>query len=217
MNRKKEPHRSVPSSIVEAQMMRLMEVVETYQNKLCQERIEQDTVEARAVISKAYETARARLKEEIRNSRDFLKSESARIMTKQLRIRKHQEYATVARVLERVWALLPGALIQRWQQEQSRQQWIDAVVHTAANSLLSTQWLMQFAPGFHSQERTHVSKTVLSLTGTEPQIEEVATLQAGLIIHGHGAGVDGSLQGLLASRLQIEAQILAVYRQNIGL
>ena len=52
---------SMPETIIEAQIERLLEVVQDYRSKHCREIIDQSHLDARDIVRSAYKTARQRL------------------------------------------------------------------------------------------------------------------------------------------------------------
>ena len=65
----------MPSSIVDAQVQRLLEIVEAYRKEQCDALITQANLDSRHIIRQAYREARMRLHQDIQNSREHMRSE----------------------------------------------------------------------------------------------------------------------------------------------
>ena len=196
---------SVPDSGAQAQQQ-LLAVVERYREEQCAALLARANDQARELLRQAYAEARARGRRgvaEVRlHYRDRIAAAQARQQTRMRQQRQHENSALLASL----WEPLREAILSRWQEPGTRRAWIEALLRTAAASLLDSSWTIEHPVDWPQAEqhavRSRVGEVSLSFA---PQ----AGMAAGLRICAGGACVDGSVDGLLRHRAQIEALLLA--------
>jgi hypothetical protein len=173
--------------------------------------------QSRAVVLRARQEARARLRqavdEERRQIARVLAERKAAIDTEVRRA----EQADIRRVIARAWQQLPQAVTSRWQDDESRAAWIRAACGYAARSLRAeAPCTVEFDPQTGPQAAPIATACLAESHFTPVEIRAVAGLGAGLRIRSGGACVDATVPGLLASRERVEAELLAEFDRLLG-
>jgi hypothetical protein len=200
---------STPETIVEAQIQRLLEVVNDYQSEHCQKILEQSRLDARDIVRNAYIKARQRVHQDVLDNRERMKQELAAARAKQHTLDKQQEYMVNQQFLNRAWDLLHRQLERRWRTAAQRQSWARNIFTVATQRLPSGRWTVEHPQDWVQEERTQLVQQILEHTGIAPQLKAVDDFNAGICISFDGATVDGSIKGLTADRNRIEAELLA--------
>jgi len=201
---------SIPDTIIEAQIKRLLEVVEDYRSKHCQDILEQARLDARDIILTAYKTARQRLHQDVLESRERVKQELAAARAKQHTLDKHQQYKVNRQFLDRAWERLIQQMERRWRTATHRRLWVNMVLNVARQHLPVGQWQIEYPPDWIQDERNELEQQVLQHTGVAPQLQPYSDIKAGVRISANGAVVNGTISGLTTDRTRIEAELLAL-------
>ena len=196
---------SDPDSDAQAQQQ-LLAVVERYREEQCAALLARANDQARELVRQAYAEARARgqrgLAEVRLHYRDRIAAAQARQQTR-MRQRRQQDNSAL---LASLWEPLRAAILSRWQEPAARRAWIDALLRTAAASLLDSSWTIEHPADWPQAEQHAVRSRVGEVSVSfAPQ----AGMAAGLRICAGGACVDGSVDGLLKDRAYIESLLLA--------
>lgn len=202
------------ANVIDAQVQALLRLVEEHRQRRCHEILEHARADAAAVIKQAHREARARMRlaieEERTHAKEKLASTRAQLQTQS---RQRQQRAD-ARLLEQAWEVLPTRLLACWQQEEARRAWVRALVRQARTVLPAQGWQIEHPPGWRPQEvLALLSEIDGGGAGGPPAFLEVPDIAAGLRIRANDACLDGTPAGLLASRAEIEAQVLAQFRR----
>ena len=184
---------SMPETIIEAQIERLLEVVQDYRSKHCREIIDQSRLDARDIVRSAYKTARQRLHLDVLDSRERMK----------------QELAAARAKLDRAWELLTRQLERRWRTAAHRRLWVNMVFDVARQRLPSGQWQLESPQDWIQEERDDLVQQILLHTGITPLLKSFTDIKAGIRISANGATVNATIKGLTADRTRIEAELLA--------
>jgi len=200
-----------PASVVEASERALLDLVEAYRARRCaavadEARAQADRLlgdaraNARAVARRAFEEARAR-----RASR--LASASAEVATC---IRVAEQHRLRA-LLEEGMRRLPQALLHRWRDPAARALWVAHVLAEAQRRLPAGAWRVEHPADFTEAE---CARLVRELASPFEFVTAQDTI-AGLRIGAPPNAIDGTLEGLLAGRDDVEAQLLgAITRER---
>lgn len=199
----------MPESIIEAQIERLLEVVQDYRDEHCREILEQSRLDARDIVRSAYKTARQRLHQDVLDSRERMKQELASARAKQHTLDKHQQYQVNRQFLERAWELLIHQLERRWRTAANRRLWVNMILDVAVQRLPTGQWQLEYPQDWIQDERRTLEQQVQQHTGIAPQLKTDTDIKAGIRISASGATVNGTIKGLTADRTRIEAELLA--------
>ena len=198
------------TSLIDAQLEALLKLVEDYRERRCREILEHARAEAKLAVKQAHREARARMRktveEERTRSREKIASTQAQLQTQR---RQRQQHAETA-LLQQAWGALQERLLARWQDPGARRIWVLALLRQARAVLPAKKWQIEHPVGWRTQEAlaSGAERGVLG-DGEAPLFVEDAEIRAGLRIRTDAACLDGTPLGLLASRAEIEAQLLA--------
>lgn len=200
--------------VIDAQVEALLQLVHNYHESRCRQIIEHAKAQAANIVKQAHHDARARMhtaiKEERMRAQEKIASTRAQLQTR--RRQRHQQ-ADMA-LLEKAWEMLHERLLTRWQDADSRRIWIRTLVQQALSVLPGKRWQIEHPSGWRPQEALALDNEITAHTeGESPTFVEARDITAGLRICAEGARLDGTLVGLLASRADIEAQLLAEFRR----
>lgn len=106
--------------------------------------------------------------------------------------------------------MLPEAMVTRWRDPAHRAAWVAHVAREARLRLPPGAWRVRHPADFTEDERSALACELAS------SLEFVAGdgIRAGLRIEAPPNAIDGTLDGILASRDDIEAQLLACVTQE---
>ncbi len=196
-------------SVLDAQVDTLLTLVEQHRTERCAQLLTQAQERRHAVLSEAYAEARLRLREAIlserRRGQDKLDATRAQLETRA----RQQQHRTALLLLQHGWELLGQAVLQRWKSAPQRHVWVGVFLHRALQVLPRCGWVIEHPPGWDIAECHQLHDAIQAHCGDAPQLRDNDQLHAGLRIHADGACLDGTLEGLLADREAIEAQLLA--------
>lgn len=200
---------SMPESILEAQVRRLLALVEDYRKRETESLLEQARQDSRAILRQARQEARQRLREAIRDTRRHVQEGLSAARARQHTAMMQQRHRADLDFLERAWRLLAEKLQARWDAPDSRQAWIARVRADAVRTVPGRDWLVEHPDGWTEAEQARFRDELNDGSDRQLQFRRRDDLSAGLRIVTEGAVVDGSLQGLMADRPSIEALLLA--------
>ncbi|MGK7909347.1 MAG: hypothetical protein AB4040_19225 [Synechococcus sp.] len=203
------------SSIVHTQVERLLDVVQRYQQQQCDKIVTRATAEAEQMIHQTYRDVRLRLHQEILDSRDRLQGKISASKAKSHTLRKKYQHEADRRYLDRAWDLLKVKLIERWQNKEYRQRWVQKHLVEALRLLIGPEWLVEHPHSWTVDEQQHFIHQVRDKCEVVVNFSASPDIVAGVRICANGATIDGTLQGLLADRSRIESELLAQYHQYI--
>lgn len=198
-----------PDSVLDAQMETLLALVEQHRAGRCAQALAQAEQRRHAVLAEAYGEARARMREAVlierRRGQDKLDATRAQLDTRA----RQQQHRTALLLLQQGWELLDQAVLQRWKSAPQRRLWVCALLRQALRLLPRCTWVIEHPPGWDLAECAELHEALRSHCGSLPQLRANDQFDAGLRICAEGARLDGTLEGLLADREAIEAQLLA--------
>lgn len=203
-----------PSSVIDAQVRHLLDVVERHRTRDCAKIQRQADKQAHALIEQAHKDARARAHDDFNRTREQsrrqLISAQARLKTKRRLARQQSDEA----VLQAGWNRLQEALERRWQQAETRQVWVDMLVSKAEQTLLAKRWRVEYPADWPDDEIMSLQKRLQETLGHKPDMQPDTGVRAGLRLCAEGTCVDGTSSGLLHDRSRIEAMMLASLHQH---
>lgn len=207
---------SIPGSILDAKVRRLLEVVEQRRDRECAERLDSAKRQAREIVASAWREERERLHREVvrireQISRQLVSAEAQR-QTRRRQLRQADDQALLVKACD----ALRAELVVRWQDAGGRKQWAAGLIRQAADTLLAKTWTIQHPTGWPDDERASLAGQVERLCGETPRFEPDERLEAGLRICSPGACVDGSVDGLMHDGTDIAAQLLAMCDRQPG-
>ena len=109
------------------------------------------------------------------------------------------------------WSPLQAALRRRWADPASRRLWCDALVAEALERLGPDAWQVEHPAGWDPAELGEPIGDATGRTSHRPAFVGRDELHAGLRIRAGRACIDGTIDGLLADRTDIEGRLLAEF------
>ncbi len=200
---------SEPAGILDAQVQTLLALVEQHRATHCARLAAEAREQRGAILHQAHHDARDRMREAIRSerlrTREKLEATAAQLQTRE----RQQQHKTALLMLHRGWERLGDAALRRWKAPPQRHEWICALIKLALERLPPRPWVIEHPPGWDPDECAELRAAMEQHCGAAPQLRADDQLHAGLRICTDGACLDGTLEGLLADREAIEAQLLA--------
>jgi hypothetical protein len=200
---------SVPESIVQAQMEALLRRVAREQETLSRRARDSADEQARGIIARAREEARARLRQADEESRQSIERALADRRAALDTAARQREQSLLRRLLDKGWQMLPAALATVWEEAESRRHWCLAACEVAWRTVLGdAAATVEFDPATPADvvELVELRMAQHALRFTVRRVER---LGPGLRIRLGLACVDATIPGLLASRERVEAELLA--------
>lgn len=198
-----------PPSVLDAQINALLALVEQHRAERCGQLLAQAEERRHTLLAEAYSEARARMHEAVlterRRGKDKLDATRAQLETRA----RQQQHQTALLLLQQGWELLGQAVLQRWKSAAPRRLWVDTLLRQALLLLPRCSWVIEHPPGWDPAECAELHEALRAHCGGEPELRANDQIDAGLRICAEGAFLDGTLEGLLADRAAIEAQLLA--------
>jgi len=197
-------------SILEAQTEALLQRLVHEQEQRCRKAVEAAEEQARQIIARAHQDARARVRQaatdERRRMSETLAARRAELETAALKRRQ----VSMGQALESAWSALRAALAGRWEDAEGRRQWITAASAAAAQSFIDPDHVtVEVDESLDSDAPTTILSVLQDSGLARADVRQIGQLGPGLRIRSGAVCIDATLEGLLASRRQIEALLLA--------
>ncbi|WP_455366238.1 hypothetical protein [Kaarinaea lacus] len=209
MNADISSYKDMPSSIVDAQVQRLLEIVKEYQQQKCDELLDHAHKRSREIIRQAFHNARLRLHHDIQDSRRNMQDELSATRAKQHTFLMQQKHREDQEFLNQAWNILADKLQERWQDSQLRQLWVQNIILTSLKMLPGENWQVACPADWPRIEQDEFIKAVSGSGKRQISFNSSADIVAGIRVSADAAMVDGTLQGLMADRGRIESDMLA--------
>ncbi|MGD8568870.1 MAG: hypothetical protein PVJ39_12325 [Gammaproteobacteria bacterium] len=203
---------TMPSSIVDAQVQRLLELVAEYKQQQCDSILDHARRQSGKIIRDAYRSARDRIHNDIQLTRQDMREKLSAARAKQHTVKMQQQHNADMAFLNQAWQRLADKLKQRWQNPRQREQWIQTVLSSAAKVLPDQHWQVECPGDWPDVERDRLSELANRQFGRTISFYGAADIETGIRIGAGGAWIDGTLQGLTADRMRIESEMLAQLR-----
>jgi hypothetical protein len=194
--------------LVEHQARALLDLIEADRERQCTQILGEASGRAAALRAQSQAEARARMRQAFAEQRLLQRS---RIAAAQARLATHcrlHEQQRSAALLRLAGEQLPGELLALWRQGASRAVWVDHVLAAAKARMPRGPWRIVHAADWSESEQRALAQTIAAEAGAAPQFAADATIAAGLKIVADGNLIDGTLEGLLADRDDIQARLL---------
>lgn len=202
-------------SLLEAQTLALLRRLAREQETRCQRLRDEAATQAAAITRSARAEARARVRAAVVTERRLQQDALARRRAALETAARQRAQAALGEWLASAWQALPLALEQRWQQGEARALWCAAALQAAQRDLLQAaalqievepRWLAALAPLVEAASAAGARVTLAPQPG----------LGAGLRIRAGHACVDATIDGLLAPRGRIAAELLAELERQLA-
>jgi hypothetical protein len=207
---------NTPVNGLEKKLRQLLEMVERHRDEQCGAIRASAAAEAKVLLRTAWREQRERLHNDNVETRRWVEQALASHEAQQQTRRRQQQQARDEVLLVAAREALQSALLQRWQQPVSRQQWCEALVTTAVAVLDAGEWTVEHASDWPENEQEPLRARIQSHWGMTPRLQADAGIRAGLRICAAAACVDATLNGLLHDRERIDAELLALCAGHSG-
>ena len=203
-------------NVLGSKVRHLLDVVEQHRDEKCAAIRASAQAEAKALLRTAWREARERLHNDNVETRRLVEQTLASHDAQQQTRRRQQRQANDVVLLVKAREALQAALLQRWRQPLSRQQWCEALVNAAVTTLDGKVWTVEHPADWPMSEHEALLAHIKSLCGKTPRLQANADISAGLRICSDGTCMDATIDGLLRDREHIEAELLALCTERAG-
>jgi hypothetical protein len=188
----------------------LLDLVEQFRARRHAELIEPARAEARETIRIALAESRRRVLTAIAEERKRYATEVGAVEASLATDRRLASQRHSVRLLGAAWHTLRERLVARWDNAETRAQWVTAHLDRALKAVPHREagWQIEHHAAWREDERMHARER-LRVEGVTPvQFETTAGIAAGFrVISGHNV-LDATLEGLIADRTQLEGRLL---------
>ena len=163
-----------------------------------------------AAFGQAHEQVRRAFEEERRRHDAKCAAATARLATRR---RAWEQRRSLAQ-LDLAWSRIRDAMLQQWRDPPHRARWIAKVATEAQPALSDAGLSIVHGADFMADDRAALFAALPAAYATCAQFELDPGVAAGVKLRSGGTVVDGTLDGLLADRVEIGARLLhRVYRR----
>jgi len=190
---------------VEKTTRALLDLVEADCMRQCETVLDAARAEAAKTLAHAHAGARETARRTFTDARE---RHLSRIAAAKAELATHERIAEqqrIAMLLAGAWRLLPDELIRRWRDPVLRRRWVEHVVAIARALLPRGAWRIVHAPDWPERERIALA----AVLETPPAFGAEPAHRAGLAIACSANVIDGTLEGLIADRDEVAAQLLS--------
>lgn len=195
---------------LEQRTVALLELVEQYRARRCDELRRPAYDEARATVRTALSDARRRVHTAIVEERKRYAAEVGAVEAAVATDRRLASQRHAVHLLGTAWHELRARLAARWDAPPTRTEWIDTHLGRALRSVPNggDGWRIETHPAWNGAEQARWSER-LRIDGIAPvRFEPLPSITAGFrVVSGHNV-LDATLEGLLADRSQLEGRLL---------
>jgi vacuolar-type H+-ATPase subunit E/Vma4 len=207
---------STPGSVLGSKVRHLLDVVTQHRDEKCAAIQASAQAEAKTKLRAAWREARERLhNDNVETRRRVERSQASHAAQQQTRLRQLRQADDEA-LLDTARAALQAALLLRWQQPLSRQQWCEALVTAAVTTLDGREWTVEHPTDWPMSEHDALRERISSMCGKTPRLQANADISAGLRICTAATCMDATIAGLLQDRERIDAELLALCTGRAG-
>lgn len=111
--------------------------------------------------------------------------------------------------------LLQAELEQRWRDTETRRSWCEMLLGEAADRLPGECWSIEHPEDWSGSDTEWLAQAFAARELPKPELVEDAGIAAGLRVRLGPACLDATLDGLLANRAAVEAQLLAAWERQL--
>ena len=207
---------SPPDNDLGSKVQHLLDMVAQHRDEKCAAILKAAQTEAKGLLQAARREARVRLHNDNIETRRTAERSLASFEAQQQTRQRQQRQAADGILLVTAREALQAALLQRWQQPASRQQWCEELVKAAATTLNGKVWTVEHPADWPMSEHDALREHIHSLCGKTPRLEANADISAGLRICAAGTCMDATIDGLLQDGQRIDAELLALCTERTG-
>lgn len=200
-----------PQDPMDAQAVALLETLRGHVEQRCRELRDAAERDAAALLREARRGARVRMHQAIQAERKQSERKIQMAVAGLETVRRQRRQEKAKHLLEQGWEPLREALRRRWQEPAARRLWCRSLVEQALGALGSGDWRIEHPADWKPAELGELTHKMAERAGSEPTFAARRNLAAGLRISAAGACLDGTIDGLLADRAEIEGLLLAEF------
>ena len=202
------------ASVLDRQVQRLRDALRRQQETRCREIVANAKRQSKQAIrdsrEKLFERRRQALREERQHRAHELLIAKSRIETQERR----RAFAQHEKVLQAAWPLLVATLEKQWADDVQRCAWCDMVVSEASGALMGTDWIVEHPVGLEKKDRDAISRRLEQLQCAPTRFVACDDITSGIRVRAASTCVDGTAEGLLGNRHDVEALLLAAWEQQ---
>ncbi len=206
-----------PQGIQEAQAEALLRMLAREQETRSRAIVDRAGEQAEEIVARTWKEARARLREAVAEERRSIEQALA---ARQAEIESgvlQKEQLAVRQVLDLAWAKLREKLVERWGQQATRELWCRSGCALALESVLAESALViEFDPDVSSNTGATAHTCLSDLGARQVTTRACPGIGPGLRVRAGRACVDATIDGLLAARESVEADLLAEFDRQLG-
>ena len=202
------------AGVLHHQVEILREALRHQQELRCREILAGAEREARQAIRDSRGKLRERQLQAVHEERHRREHELQTARSRVETLARRRAFARHEQVLRSAWPLLVDALEKRWSDTEHRRAWCDMIVSEAASALTGPDWVVEHPPQWTREDRDALLQRVQQLGIAAPTFEACETISSGLRIRVGTACLDGTTDGLLGTRREAEALLLAAWEQQ---
>jgi hypothetical protein len=189
----------------------LLQLVEDFGARRCNELLEPARAEARTLVCAALSEARRRVhtaivEERKRYASEVGAAEAALATERRLTVQRH-----ASELLASAWQPLQRQMAARWAAADTRAQWIETHMARALAAVPhgpDATWLVEHAEAWSEVERADCRERLRRDGVGDVEFAAVATIVAGFrVVCGHNV-LDATVDGLTADRARLEGRLL---------
>jgi vacuolar-type H+-ATPase subunit E/Vma4 len=202
------------AGILHHQLQRLEDALRRRQEERCREIVANAERNAKQAIRDSRRRLAERQRQAVTEERHRRANELLIARSRIETLKRHRAFTQHEEVLGASWPLLTAALEQRWSDADHRRAWCDMIVSEAAASLLASDWVVEHPVDLPGADRDAIEKRLRQLQREPARLVACDDITSGLRIRAATACVDGSTAGLLRTRQDVEALVLAAWEQQ---
>ncbi len=194
----------------------LMGVVVESRETRCAEIRQQTRQKAAEIVHHAHARSRGRLHRHVVALKEKYRVRTTSATAHNMTLLRQQHQKENRAVLDMAWPRLQQAMIDLWQQQDARHDWIRAAINDAQNLLRKHHWEVEHPQDMSDADVEAMSKEIHAITGKSPKLHARQAIKAGVRINFHGTVIDATIDGLLHQRERIEAELIARIKQGVA-
>ena len=114
-------------------------------------------------------------------------------------------------MVQHAWPALITAMQSRWSAQASRSDWCEMLLSEAAQFLPAESWLIEHPPTWRDADTRRLTKSLRDRRLPEAKFRAASDICAGLRIRHGGVCLDGTIDGLLSRRREVQARLIAAW------
>lgn len=204
------------TGILDHQVRQLRDALRRQQEARCREIVATAERKAKLEIHDHRQKLRERQRQAVGEERQRRAHELLIARSRIETLERRRAFARHEKVLRDARPLLVEALDNRWADSGHRLAWCNMIVAEAAGSLKGSDWVIEHPANLAQEDRDAIARRVQQLDVESPTFAACDDITSGLRIRAGTARLDGTKNGLLSAREDVEALLLAAWEQFDG-